>query len=275
MIRYITISFCAAVTFLSFSLSAEKDRDELRYSLCLDLAERAPDKAINNALIWQNEGGGVPARHCEAIGLSHLKEHAEAAIRLEKIAEDMRVGKDMPVRLGKRLVATSPMLADMYGQAANAWLLAGAIGKAEAAIDLAMSLTATGTSQELDLLLDRARIAAADEDYGSALTDLEYIKSRDVGRTDILVLIAASARGVKDYPKATKALDAYQSVFMDSPSGHLERGNLFDAMGQSVAARQSWLRVLQLVDTGPNADAARLNIERIDVRKNMPEVLAK
>ncbi|MEX0298069.1 MAG: hypothetical protein AB3N28_03295, partial [Kordiimonas sp.] len=166
MIRYVTISFIAASLFVPFRVIAEEeDRDELRYSECLDLAERAPDKAINDALIWQNAGGGIPARHCEAIGLSHMKEYAEAAIRLEKIAEDMRVGKGMPVRFGKRLVATSPMLADMYGQAANAWLLAKEMVRAETTIDIALSLTAERTSQEADLLLDRARIAAADEDF--------------------------------------------------------------------------------------------------------------
>lgn len=252
-------------------VAAEEDRDEQRYARCLDLASQAPDKAINNALVWQNEGGGVPARHCEAIGLSHMKEYAEAAVRLEKIAEDMRIGKGMPVRFGKRLVATSPMLADMYGQAANAWLLADEIVRAENAIDIALTLTTSGTSQEADLLLDRARIAAAAEDFGAALVDLERIKARDPLRHDILILIAASARGVKDYPKALRALDGYQAIYADDPAGHLERGNLMDAMGRHADARQSWLQVLQLVEDGPDAVAARANIERLDVNKPAPK----
>lgn len=273
MIRYVTISFLTSVFLVPCGLgAAEESRDELRYSACLDLAALAPDKAINDALVWQNEAGGIPARHCEAIGLSHMKEYAEAAIRLEKIAEDMRVGRGMPVRFGKRLVATSPMLADMYGQAANAWLLAGEIIRAEGAIDIALSLTAHGTSQEAGLLLDRARIAAADEDFGAALTDLEQIKARDPLRNDILLLIASSARGVEEYDKAVKALDTYQALYPDDPSAHLERGNLMDAMGRTDQARQSWLKVLQLVEDGPDATAALANIERLDVSKQkLPE----
>lgn len=271
MIRYVTTSFIASTLFVSFAATAEEaSRDELRYSRCLDMAARAPDRAINDALVWQNEGGGIPARHCEAIGLSQMKEYAEAAIRLEKIAEDMRIGKGMPVRFGKRLVATSPMLADMYGQAANAWLLGDEMVRAETTIDMALALTARGTTQEADLMLDRARIAAADQDFQAALTDLEAIKVRDPLRTDILILIASSARGVKDYEKAIEALDAYQEIYDEDPSGHLERGNLLDAMGLPNDARKSWLKVLQLVENGPDASAAQANIERLDVRKSAP-----
>jgi len=241
--------------------------DEERYARCLDMTVRAPDKAINNALVWQTDGGGAPARHCEAVGLFHLGEYGEAAMRLELIAEDMRVGKGMPVRMEERLVATAPMLADMYGQAANAWLLADEIVRAEDAIAVALSLTPKGSTQELDLKLDRARIFAADGDFEMALKDLEHIQAKDQGRMDILILIASAARGVSDYAKAEKAIDAYLAVFADDPAGHLERGNLYGAMGHLRAASQSWLKVLQLTEVGTDADAARANLEQQDMKK--------
>ena len=269
MKRYVTYSLVSMVSALALtSVGNAQERDELRYSECLDLAVQAPDKAINKALIWQNEAGGVPARHCEAVGLFYMREYEEAAVRLERIAEDMRVGKDMPVRLGKRLVATSPMLADMYGQAANAWLLSGEIIRAETAIDIALSLAQSNTTQELDLVLDRARIAAADQDYAAALSDLEKIQEKDPQRADILILIASSARGTGDYVKALTAIDEYQSAYADDPAGYLERGNLLDAMGQKKEARLQWLKVVQLEEDGPNAQAARANIERLDVSKS-------
>lgn len=248
-------------------ISAQSGADEQRYTDCMDLALRAPDKAINRALVWQNEQGGIPARHCEALGLFYLREYEEAAARLERIAEDMRIGKDMPVRGSKRMVATAPMLADMYGQAANAWLLASEIVRAETAIDIALSLTVNGSSQELELIVDRARIAAADQDFSLALEDLEKVQRQDPGRKDILVLIAAAARGVGDFGKAGRALDEYLQLFPERTDGYLEKGNLYDVQGLTEEARKSWLKVVSMAEQGPDVDAARANLERIDLAK--------
>ena len=266
---YVTISFLATVLtgFMPVNSAPSQDAGQIRYAKCLDMADRSPDRAINLALVWKGEGGGVPARHCEAVGLSRLGEYAEAAIRLEMIATDMRVGKDMPIRAGKRLVGTSAMLADMYGQAANAWLLGGQYGKAEAAIQFGLSLAGKNSKQETELLLDRARIAAADHDFEKSLADLETIYKRDTRRQDILVLLASSARLLGKHDRALEAITEYIDAFPDDVSGHLEHGNLLDAMGKPGAARKSWLKVLTLTAVGTDADAARANIERMDVHK--------
>lgn len=244
----------------------EPTRDEDRYATCMDMADRVPDKGINLALEWMAAGGGVPARHCEAYGLARMGEHAEAAARFMKIAEDMRIGRDMPVRMGRRVVATEPMLADMYGQAANAWLLAGEIIRSEDAIDLAITLSAKGTSQEYELTLDRARIAAADEDFGLALRDLDYVLSKDPGRKDILVLIASAARGVGKLQRAEQALHEFQQAYPDDASGYLELGNLRHSQGRQEDARQAWIKVLLIEEAGENAAAARANLEKLDVK---------
>jgi tetratricopeptide (TPR) repeat protein len=248
--------------------SAQRDslqRAEDRYSACMTMADQVPDKAINMALAWIADGGGVPARHCEAYGLSRMGEHAEAAARMMKIAQDMRIGRDMPIRMGARVVATAEMLADMYGQAANAWLMAGEIIRAEDAIDVALTLSPDNSAQELDLLLDRARIAAADKDFSLALKDLELVSKADPGRKDILVLLASAARGTGDYTRADQVLAEYLAVFPNDPAGQLELGNLRHAQGDKAAARTAWLRVLLLEDSGINADAARANLEKMDV----------
>ncbi|TNE61492.1 MAG: tetratricopeptide repeat protein [Alphaproteobacteria bacterium] len=246
--------------------------DEKRYSDCIDLAERAPDKGINMALVWQGQGGGVPARHCEALGLYHMGEYAEAAIRLVKIAEDMRVGKGMPVKGDKRLVADAPMLADMYDQAANAWLMAGETIRAEDAIMLALAVVPTGSAQERELLIDRARVAAADQDFTMALSDLKKVLAEDPGRKDILVLVASAARGVGQYAEASAALQAYMEAFPDEPSAYLELGNLNHALGNIEDARKAWLKVLLITETGPDADAARDNLEKLDLKaEDKPE----
>ncbi|WP_417459452.1 hypothetical protein [Kordiimonas sp.] len=263
-----TILILAALSsaaFTSGTLYAQAG-DEERYGACVTLAERVPDKAINIALAWQAEEGGVPARHCEALALFHLKEYAEAAARMMKIADDMRVGKEMPVRGGKRLVANAGLLADMYGQAANAWLLADEIVRAEDAIEVALALVPHGSSQGRELMVDRARIAAADQDYELALQDLEAVLQLDTNRTDILVLIASAARGVGNFGRADEALKAYFKSYPDSPAGLLELGNLRHAEGKPDEARTAWIKLLVASEQGPEAEAARLNLEKLDLQ---------
>lgn len=241
---------------------------EKRYSDCLTLAEKSPDRGINAALEWQLEGGGVPARHCEALGLFFTHEYGEAAVRLERIAEDMRIGRDMPIRGNERLTASAAMLANTYGQAANAWLLADEIVRADAAIQQALALVPQNSTLEQELKIDMARIAAADEDYALAFSELEQVLARNRSRVDVLLLLASAARGTKNYDRADSALATYMAVYPQDPAAHLELGNLRDAEGKIVAARQAWLKVLSLTETGPSAEAARANLERLDVRKD-------
>lgn len=231
------------------------------------MTERAPDSAINQALIWKGEGGGVPARHCEALGLFYLGEYEEAAARLERLVDDMRVGRDMPVRLGKRLVANAFLLAEIYGQAANAWLVAGEIVRAEAAIDNALSLSTGGSSQEREFLIDRARIAAADENFDGAYIDLKAVSDAEPGRIDILLLLASAARGSRRFDEASRALKLYEQVYPDDPSAYLELGNLMHAQDKFEDARQAWLKVLLLKEDGPDAEAARANLEALDIKR--------
>ncbi len=228
------------------------------------MIDRSPDKAINLALEWQAGGGGVPARHCEALALSHMKEYAEAAVRLMRIADDMRVGKGMPVRGDQRMVANASLLADMYGQAANAWLLADEIVRAEDAIELGLAVVPAGTPQQNELLVDRARIAAADDDFEYALQDLEAVLQADENRTDILVLVAAAARGVGQLDRAEEALMRYRKAYPDDTAGLLELGNLRHAQGRTDDARKAWLALLRSAPEGRNAEAARANLEKLD-----------
>lgn len=267
MKQSVITSFISAAILCGISLPVQaRDADERRYDRCLETALRTPDKAINLALVWQGEGGGVPARHCEAVGLYEMGEFAEAGIRLERIAEDMRIGKDMPIRRGKRIVASAEMLADMYGQAANAWLLADETVNAEATINAALSLATKNSPQYADLMLEKAQIFAADGSFGEALRLIEQVIALDGERKEILIFAASSARGSDNYISAQRYLDEYQEHFPDNPTGYLERGNLEDAMGQFSLARKSWLKVIELDPEGIDAEAARANLERLDLQ---------
>lgn len=258
----------AGIALLPETVQAQTaESSEERYAECAAAARQAPDRGINAALEWQLQGGGVPARHCEALGLFFAQEYAEAAVRLENIAEDMRIGRGMPIRNGKRLTASASVLADTFAQASNAWLLAEDVDRAMGAIEQALALVRSNTPLERSLLVDRARIAAADEDFGQALSDLETVLAAEPGRVDILLFLASAARGVENYIRANWAIGRYLEVHPDDPSGYLELGNLRDAEGAPTEARKAWLKVLALSEVGPDADAARANLERIDVKR--------
>lgn len=260
-----------AVFFLlasSFGVKAQSENDdETRYGRCVDTAERAPDRGINLALEWQLEGGGVPARHCEALGLFFAGEFSEAAIRLENLADDMRIGRGMPLRGDERSTATAGMLADTYRQAANSWLKGNELERAEAAIGQALALVPERSALEDSIREDHAYIAAAEGDYQLALEELEFVYSRNRQRTDLLLFIASAARALENFARAETSLEEYIQAFPDNPSAFLELGNLKDATGDRAAARAAWLKVLSISEVGPDAEAARANLERIDVVK--------
>ena len=269
-----TIAYVATIALLNavaspFALGAQSNarEDEDRYGRCIETAERAPDRGINLALEWQLSGGGVPARHCEALGLFYAGEFAEAAGRLENIAEDMRIGRDMPIRGNERTTANASMLANTYRQAANAWLQGAELERAEAAIAQAMALVPLNTNLELSIREDRAYIAAAEGDYQLAYDDLDRVYRTNRQRTDLLLFIASAARALENYEQADTALSQFMEKHPNNSSAFLELGNLRDAQGNQEEARRAWLKVLGLNDNGPDADAARANLERIDVVK--------
>lgn len=259
----ILLLFASPVGVQAQSTSGEEDR----YEACVRTAEQAPDRGINKALEWQLQGGGVPARHCEALGLFFAGEFAEAAIRLERIAEDMRIGRGMPVRGDERTTASAGMLADTFRQAANAWLRGREFERAEAAIGQALAIVPENTALEHSIREDRAYIAAAEGDFALALEELDFVYRSNRDRTDLLLFIASAARALENYERAGMALDQYLEAYPQDASAYLELGNLKDAQGDQPAARQAWLQVLSLSDVGPDADAARVNLERIDVSK--------
>jgi len=240
---------------------------ERRYGTCLEMASRTPDRGINEALVWQGQGGGAPARHCEAVGLYHMGEYAESAARLELIAEDMRFGRDMPMQDGKRIVGTSLMLASIWTQAANAWLMADEIVRAESAIDQALALAPKGSKLERQALTDRARIAASDGDFDLAYTDLKRVSMADPGDTSALLLLASAARQTEKLAEAKEILDKIAEDRAEDPAFWLEAGNLADVMGKTDEARADWLKAAQLAPDSSAANAARRNLQRIDLKK--------
>lgn len=101
-------SAAAAPSTFAADLTRQLDA---RHEACLERIAVDQDIAYEEAMIWRDQGGGRRARHCEAMALFALGHEAEAANRLDELAES-RDGGSRDMRLNFR------------SEAANFWLAA-------------------------------------------------------------------------------------------------------------------------------------------------------
>ena len=237
----------AGMTLLS-PRQADAAGPEQRYADCLATAEEDPSAAYEHASSWDLEGGGDPARHCAAVALIHLGQHAEAAKRLEWLGQTIK-SEDLDMR------------AEAYAQAAQAWLLAGDLDRAYAAQNAGLKLS----PDNLELLVDRGITLASAANYRTALADLNQAHKIAPHRADILVYRASVHRYLKAMDAAMRDVQRALNLAPDLQEGFLERGILRRLMGDDDGAREDWMRVLILDEETPAAEKARINLEMMDV----------
>ncbi len=222
-----------------------------QYQACLTLTDHQPSEAFEAALAWHARGGGLPADHCAALALVGLKQYEEAASRLESLAQALdKTGSEL-----------TPAVLD---QAANAWLLGNQPERAIGAADAALKLT----PNVADYHTDRARAYAALGQYGDAAKDLDAAIAIDPKPAEAYGFRAAARRHLGDIKGALADANAAVARDPDAVGALLERGILQQSSGNKAAARQDWLKVLQLAPGSPAAAAARDNLERMDMRLN-------
>lgn len=219
-----------------------------RYAACLAALEGDAAVAFEGAIAWRDEGGGFGARHCVALALVRLGHHVEAANRLEVLAEDMRAA-------GQGLVA------EVLGQAGNAWLLGGEPGRALGVFEAALALGPGGP----ELLIDRARAHAALGDYGAAESDLGRALVRDADNADALAYRAAARRRLGRLEEAAADLERALWLAPRHLEALLERGLLNLQRGDAAAARRDLLEVRMAAPASAAAELAGANLERLDV----------
>jgi tetratricopeptide (TPR) repeat protein len=224
--------------------------DTPEYQSCLRLADTVPEEAFERALRWQTDGGGFPARHCAALALITLQQYAEAADRLERLAEDMSKARDR----------TSLAV---LGQAGNAWMLAGMLERAKFVFDAALKIA----PDDADLLVDRARARGENGEFQAALADLDRALKLAPLRDDALVYRAAARRKLNQPERATEDLAAVLSRQPNHLEALLERGAVRRALADLAGARADWTRVVLLAPDSPAAEAAQSFIEQLDVKR--------
>ena len=229
---------------------APRSAEARQYAACMTLARRDPKAAHDSALAWQKKAGGDAAIHCVAVALLGLGQYGQAGQMMEELAA--------------RTAGTRAALkAGLLGQAANAWLISGQPRRAEKLLTDALRLVPL----DVEILLDRSIARAALKKYWDALDDLNEALEQKPDRADALAFRASAWRHVEALDLAEKDIDAALKRRPDFPDGLLERGLIRKARGNRAGARADWQRVLEITIEGPLTEAARHNLEIMDIKK--------
>lgn len=142
---------------------------DAKHKTCLERIAEDSDLAYEEAMIWQDEGGGRRAKHCVAMALYALGHEDEAAKRLDALAMASDGG-------------TKLMRADFYAEAANFWLVDGQADRAYKSASEGLKLR----KDHVDLRIARARAYALLERYDYAETDLTSVLKFSPNNADAL-----------------------------------------------------------------------------------------
>jgi tetratricopeptide (TPR) repeat protein len=222
------------------------EADAAFYEHCLVLAREKPEAGRKEAQDWQGRGGGNPAEHCLAVALIGLREYKEAASRLEALGRTM-------VR------APDSLRAEIFDQAAQAWMLAGDPAHAYEAAGLALQMQ----PNDPELLLDRAEAAGAAGLYDKAVADLDRVLKANPSRVDALIYRAAANRALDRLGPAFDDISEALKLAPDSVPALLERGNIRSLRGDPEGARLDWERVAVMSPGSSAGTAAKKNLERL------------
>jgi regulator of sirC expression with transglutaminase-like and TPR domain len=166
--------------------------------------------------------------------------------------------------LADRTDAKQPVLkARLYGQAGNAWMIDGAPAMSEKLLTRALAIR----PDDADLRIDRAIARGTQKKYWDALDDLNVALDNAPDRPDALTFRASAWRQVGSAELAQQDIDRALQLRPDFPDALLERGLIRQATDDRAGARADWLRILEIAVEGPVSDAARRNLEKLDVRK--------
>ena len=219
-----------------------------QYKACMALAKKAPQEAFETALTWRGLGGGDAAEHCVAVALIGLGQHTKAAGRLEALAGKAKQG--------------AIIKAGLLAHAAQAWILAGRAMRAESVLTVALKLTPSDSA----LMVDRAQARAGYKDYAGAVEDLSKAIQLGGGAADAFVFRASAYRRLDRLELALADIEKALALEPTHPDGLLERGILRRLREDNDGARQDWLGILRTAPKSPAADAARRNLESMDVK---------
>jgi tetratricopeptide (TPR) repeat protein len=248
LLALIALILAAAPALAGSTSSGEPSLDQAKeYSDCMTLARRVPAQAYESATAWQKKGGGSAAGHCAAVALIGLGRYSQGAASLEKLAAgEAKKRKDLA--------------AGLYGQAAQAWLLANDNARALKDQNLAIKLA----PKDADLLTDRGVNLASTGKYWEAIDDFNLAHDLARERADILVFRASAYRLVESLDLARDDIAEAIRLQPNNPEAYLERGIIRRLANDIPGARADWKRVMTLGPGTPAAEAAASDLKQLD-----------
>ncbi len=173
-----------AAPLLAFAAAISMQASE-RYLDCISLVETDLDLGRTAAQRWAAEGGGADAQHCLALADIAAGFTKLGAARLEQTAQRKDAGDDF---IRARLLA----------QASSAWLEAGEVDLAEAAINAAFEL-APGAGE---LYLTAAKVYAAKKKWQQVVAAVRTATQSGFTSADTYVQSARAHIALGDYVAA-------------------------------------------------------------------------
>ena len=214
---------------------------------CLTRAEELPDFALEEAKLWEHQGGGADARLCQALAQMLRGAWEQAAPALEASAAEMVLEKPA-------------MRANLLSRAGSAWSNAHKLPQAEAALGKALALT----PRDPQLLMDRAIARAGMERYWDAIADLDRVVELAPKLAEAWTLRAQAHHILALDAKAL--VDVEEALRLSPQSGEalLLRGNLRAAKSDMIHAKQDWESVRRVAAGTPAAGVALQNLNALD-----------
>ena len=216
------------------------------YEKCMAMLAGDPEGANTFADAWQATGGGEGADHCLALAKLQLGDVETGAEMLEKLAASSK--------------APAAARATVYGQADQAWLMAGETDHALADATLALSLS----PDDPDLLIDRSVASATLGHFDDAVDDLSHALELDGKRPDALVLRAAAWRHEGHLDLAQDDVDRALTQDPENPEAYLERGILRQRRGDRAGAHADWVQAQTLAPDSATSDLAEQNLALLE-----------
>jgi len=230
--------------------AAAPSPDQVRFDACVALAQNAPAQALEQAGAWRVSGGGLLARHCEALAYVAQSRWAPAATAFEAAARAADTQADARA-------------SNFWVQAGNAALAGGEPARARAAFDAAIARAQLNGSELGEVHLDRARALVAANDLRGARGDLDTALRLVPADPLAWLLSATQARRTGDLTRARADIAEAGKRSPDDAAVALEAGNIAVLSGSDSAARTAWEAAVRNAPASPAGKAAADALTRL------------
>jgi tetratricopeptide (TPR) repeat protein len=217
------------------------------YDQCLEATSQHPEAAYDEAAIWLDQGGGMPARHCLALALVAIGQFRFGAEKLKELAQTKSA---MP----------KEARAELWAQAGEADLLGKAADDALKNFDEAAKLS----PEDPGLYVDKARAHAMKQDWSGCAHLLDRALVLDQKLVEAWSLRSTARRKMGKLKDAEDDIEHALSLDDNRAESWLERGRLSAESGDKATARRAFLRVVLIDDKASVAEEARYALEAMD-----------